>query len=147
MCLILTYLYLSYIFRFISLIIGKVIICVIWLNSQSMNVVKKFQSLPMTLLLDCYNCRPEKTLPTPPNCLGLALNYSVFFFEILNSPRKACNLAKTAFSTMPCAKSTRHRGNYQIPLWLCNCSVITWPSGLLKFLNVRITSWIYGQDY
>ena len=39
----------------------------------------------------------EKLSPTHPIRLGLALNYSVFFYEILNSPEKACNLAKTAF--------------------------------------------------
>uniref|UniRef100_A0A8C5KFP2 14-3-3 protein zeta/delta pseudogene n=1 Tax=Jaculus jaculus TaxID=51337 RepID=A0A8C5KFP2_JACJA len=29
--------------------------------------------------------------------LGLALNFSVFYYEIRNSPEKACSLAKTAF--------------------------------------------------
>ena len=29
--------------------------------------------------------------------LGLALNFSVFYYEILNSPDRACNLAKQAF--------------------------------------------------
>ena len=35
--------------------------------------------------------------PTNPIRLGLALNYSVFFYEILNMPQDACTLAKTAF--------------------------------------------------
>lgn len=35
--------------------------------------------------------------PTNPIRLGLALNYSVFFYEILNLPSEACSLAKTAF--------------------------------------------------
>merc|ERR1712036_183900 len=35
--------------------------------------------------------------PTHPIRLGLALNFSVFHYEILNSPDRACHLAKQAF--------------------------------------------------
>jgi len=35
--------------------------------------------------------------PTNPIRLGLALNFSVFYYEVMNSPERACNLAKQAF--------------------------------------------------
>jgi 14-3-3 protein epsilon len=38
-----------------------------------------------------------KLPPTHPICLGLALNFSVFYYEILNSPGRVCHLAKQAF--------------------------------------------------
>ncbi|CAJ0961419.1 unnamed protein product, partial [Mesorhabditis belari] len=39
----------------------------------------------------------EQLPPTHPIRLGLALNFSVFFYEILDAPGKACILAKQAF--------------------------------------------------
>lgn len=39
----------------------------------------------------------EQLQATSPIRLGLALNYSVFFYEIKNSPTEACDLAKSAF--------------------------------------------------
>ncbi|KAK2166238.1 hypothetical protein LSH36_40g03006 [Paralvinella palmiformis] len=39
----------------------------------------------------------ENMPPTHPIRLGLALNFSVYYYEICNAPNKACELAKQAF--------------------------------------------------
>lgn len=43
--------------------------------------------------------------PTHPIRLGLALNFSVFYYEILNSSEKACSMAKQVCSFLVAAKS------------------------------------------
>ncbi|KAJ8290526.1 hypothetical protein GJAV_G00014030 [Gymnothorax javanicus] len=43
-----------------------------------------------------YVLSKEKLEPVNPVRLGLALNFSVYFYEIRNSPEKACQLAKEA---------------------------------------------------
>jgi len=43
------------------------------------------------------NIANQELPPTHPIRLGLALNFSVFNYEILNSPERACHLAKQAF--------------------------------------------------
>lgn len=46
--------------------------------------------------LKCSTCEMP---PTHPVRLGLALNYSVFYYEIVNEPEEACRLAKEAFDS------------------------------------------------
>lgn len=43
---------------------------------------------------EAFDISKSKMQPTHPIRLGLALNFSVFYYEILNSPDKACQLAK-----------------------------------------------------
>ena len=46
--------------------------------------------------------------PTHPIRLGLALNFSVFYYEILNAPDQACHLAKQAFDDAIAGASFRY---------------------------------------
>jgi len=43
---------------------------------------------------DAFDISKSEMAPTHPIRLGLALNFSVFYYEIKNSPEKACSLAK-----------------------------------------------------
>ena len=45
----------------------------------------------------------EKMPPTHPIRLGLALNFSVFYYEIKNKPDKACELAKKVMGLIYCS--------------------------------------------
>ena len=46
---------------------------------------------------EAYSMSTEEMHAMDPIRLGLALNYSVFHYEILNQPEKACELASSAF--------------------------------------------------
>lgn len=46
---------------------------------------------------EASDCAEADLTPTHPIRLGLALNFSVFHYEIMNSPERACKLAKKAF--------------------------------------------------
>lgn len=43
---------------------------------------------------DAFEIAKLQMQPTHPIRLGLALNYSVYFYEIRNAPDRACTLAK-----------------------------------------------------
>jgi len=51
--------------------------------------------------------------PTHPIRLGLALNFSVFYYEILNAPDKACNIAKQAFDDAIAELDTLNEESYK----------------------------------
>uniref|UniRef100_A0A8C4Q7T3 14-3-3 protein epsilon n=1 Tax=Eptatretus burgeri TaxID=7764 RepID=A0A8C4Q7T3_EPTBU len=51
--------------------------------------------------------------PTHPIRLGLALNFSVFYYEILNTPEKACRLAKVAFDDAIAELDTLNEDSYK----------------------------------
>ncbi|KAL5132526.1 14-3-3-like protein D [Glycine soja] len=51
--------------------------------------------------------------PTHPIRLGLALNFSVFYYEIMNSPERACHLAKQAFDDAVSDLDTLNEDSYK----------------------------------
>jgi 14-3-3 protein epsilon len=55
----------------------------------------------------------KKLAPTHPIRLGLALNYSVCFYEILKDKQKACDLAKTAFDLAIAKLDKLDEANYK----------------------------------
>lgn len=55
----------------------------------------------------------EELVPTHPIRLGLALNFSVFYYEILNSPERACRLAKAAFDDAIAELDTLNEESYK----------------------------------
>lgn len=60
-----------------------------------------------------FDIAKEQMQPTHPIRLGLALNYSVFFYEILNAPERACQLAKQAFDEAIAELDTLNEDSYK----------------------------------
>jgi len=62
---------------------------------------------------EAFEISKSKMAPTHPIRLGLALNFSVFYYEILNSPEKACQLAKQAFDEAIAELDTLNEDSYK----------------------------------
>ncbi|XP_045899909.1 14-3-3 protein zeta-like [Micropterus dolomieu] len=62
---------------------------------------------------NAFDISKEEMQPTHPIRLGLALNFSVFYYEILNSPEQACQLAKGAFDDAIAELDTLSEDSYK----------------------------------
>ena len=62
---------------------------------------------------EAFNIAKAKMQPTHPIRLGLALNFSVFYYEILTAPDKACQLAKQAFDDAIAELDTLNEESYK----------------------------------
>uniref|UniRef100_A0A668VQX0 14-3-3 domain-containing protein n=1 Tax=Oreochromis aureus TaxID=47969 RepID=A0A668VQX0_OREAU len=62
---------------------------------------------------DAFDISKKEMQPTHPIRLGLALNFSVFYYEILNSPEQACSLAKQAFDEAIAELDTLNEDSYK----------------------------------
>ncbi|KAK6619509.1 hypothetical protein RUM43_012266 [Polyplax serrata] len=60
------------------------------MERKSLGVVEESQKAYQ----EAFDIAKAKMQPTHPIRLGLALNFSVFYYEIINSPARACHLAK-----------------------------------------------------
>ncbi|CAI5769554.1 1433T protein [Podarcis lilfordi] len=62
---------------------------------------------------EAFDISKKEMQPTHPIRLGLALNFSVFYYEILNNPELACTLAKTAFDEAIAELDTLNEDSYK----------------------------------
>lgn len=62
---------------------------------------------------DAFDIAKNQMQPTHPIRLGLALNFSVFYYEILNAPDRACHLAKQAFDDAIAELDTLNEDSYK----------------------------------
>lgn len=62
---------------------------------------------------DAFDIAKQEMQPTHPIRLGLALNFSVFYYEIINSPDRACHLAKQAFDDAIAELDTLNEDSYK----------------------------------
>ncbi|XP_031194070.1 14-3-3 protein theta-like [Mastomys coucha] len=62
---------------------------------------------------EAFDISKKEMQPTHPIRLGLALNFSVFYYDILNNPELACTLAKTAFDEAIAELDTLNEDSYK----------------------------------
>ncbi|KAG0459811.1 hypothetical protein HPP92_022939 [Vanilla planifolia] len=79
--------------------------------------------------------------PTHPIRLGLALNFSVFYYEIMNSPERACHLAKQAFDEAISELDTLSEDSYKdstLIMQLLRDNLTLWTSDIPKMELMKL---------
>ena len=82
----------------------------------------------------------QNLAPTHPIRLGLALNFSVFYYEILNSPERACTLAKQAFDEAIAELDTLGEESYKdstLIMQLLRDNLTLWTSDMQEDVSAR----------
>ena len=75
--------------------------------------VKEIQDKALAAYKKAEETAKESLPPTHPIRLGLALNFSVFYYEICNEQAKACALAKEAFDNAIVELDTTSEESYK----------------------------------
>lgn len=87
--------------------------------------------------------------PTHPIRLGLALNFSVFYYEIISSPERACRLAKSAFDDAVTELDGLPEENYKdstLIMQLLRDNLTLWTSDMADEPNKRAEDNITVED-
>jgi len=83
--------------------------------------------------IEASSIATQQLAPTHPIRLGLALNFSVFYYEIHNSPSNACDLAKSAFDSAIAELDTLNEESYKdstLIMQLLRDNLTLWTSDL-----------------
>lgn len=80
---------------------------------QSGNVRKEAAENSLIAYKNATEIANKSLSPTHPIRLGLALNFSVFYYEILNLPDRACQLSKQAFDEAIAQLDTLSEDSYK----------------------------------
>ncbi|CAI0390819.1 unnamed protein product [Linum tenue] len=108
-------------------------------NEQNVKLIKtyrqKVEAAEQSLKgYEAASATASTELPsTHPIRLGLALNFSVFYYEIMNSPERACHLAKQAFDEAIAELDTLSEESYKdstLIMQLLRDNLTLWTSDL-----------------
>lgn len=96
---------------------------------------KQAASNSLTAYQQAFDIANAELASTHPIRLGLALNFSVFYYEIMNSPERACALAKHAFDDAIADLDTLTEESYKdstLILQLLRDNLTLWTSDVMQ---------------